>query len=439
MKLMKILLVLALIVGVVIAIEVAFTPFSETATNSSTPEFKTHDDLLKEVGDETSEFGGMYISDDGATLYVYLTSDVQDAGKRQEVKQAIEDVFDSNMTDGRVVQTITAQYSMSQLYGWYKAMMPVVFQNRHVTVTDLSEGQNRLLVGVDTLEAVPEVETILASLSIPREAVTISELGGAEPISHTLRERATSGDIEGGYQISSSLGNCSLGFNTDKDGDAGFVTAGHCTDSNWYGGVNSGGTEFYQPDDSPSSNLVGEETIDPILDDSDSDCPNNMVCRRSDSAFVTLDSGASQHLGRIAKTTGLGSINVNHGGVWFRIVSDSYTGVGVGVDVDFVGRTSGWKTGTIGSTCMTIKYDNSHDRRLLCQDAVYNVIAQQGDSGAPVFQVTNSPNTNDVRLLGIAVARWTGATAYFYSPINSIYDELDDSATWDSCAPTLNC
>ena len=49
-----------------------------------------------------------------------------------------------------------------------------------------------------------------------------------------------------------------------SEGCTGFVTAGHCTvDSGWNGGVE--GTEIYQPNDTFSSNLVGEESVDPTF------------------------------------------------------------------------------------------------------------------------------------------------------------------------------
>ena len=39
-------------------------------------------------------------------------------------------------------------------------MMSDVFSNPHVTMTDLSEGQNRIEIGVESLDAAPDLETI---------------------------------------------------------------------------------------------------------------------------------------------------------------------------------------------------------------------------------------------------------------------------------------
>ena len=134
-----------------------------------------------------------------------------------------------DLTSNRTIRILPAQYPMSQLYEWYKPMMSDVFSNSHVTMTDLSEGQNRIEIGVESLDEVPDLESILTHLGIPREAVIFSEIGRAVPLSHDLEDRATGGVIEGGYRISSSFGACTLGFNTARDGVAGFVTAGHCT------------------------------------------------------------------------------------------------------------------------------------------------------------------------------------------------------------------
>ena len=72
MKNIRIIAGLGLVVVAAIAITVYFTTSTETAVA-----FKTHDDLLKDVGSLTSEFGGMYLSEDNNTLYVYMTSDIQ--------------------------------------------------------------------------------------------------------------------------------------------------------------------------------------------------------------------------------------------------------------------------------------------------------------------------------------------------------------------------
>ena len=343
MRRIGLIVTLSLMTALVIGTGVAFTPSS-----GATDEFQTHDDLLAEVGERVAEFGGMYLSEDNTILYVYLTDGMEDAVKQEEVKQAIEDVLKSDLTTRRQLRIVPAQYSMSQLYGWYGQMMWEAFRNPHVVMTDLDEGQNRLEIGVETLDAVDDLEEMLDNLNIPRKAVIISERERPVLASHRLTDRAVGGVIEGGYQITAAGLSCTLGFNTVRSSEAGFVTAGHCTESNWDGGVNS--TRFYQPDDSSSANLIGVEMIDPGFTPSlSSKCESGWECHWSDSAFIRLDSGASQNLGKIVKPTGLGSRTVNHNSK-FRIV-DETTIVGKNQIVHYVGKVNGWMNGRVVETC----------------------------------------------------------------------------------------
>ena len=305
-------------------------------------------------------------------------------------------------------------------------------------MADLREGKNRIEIGVERLDAVPALEAVLTSLNIPREAVHIAEVEREVFASHTVRERATGGEMEGGYQIARQTtggdGVCTLGFNTKRDGVKGFVTAGHCTEGNddWIGSEDR--VRIYQPDTGNSANLIGEEMKDPPLVSTHSDCPSGDICRFSDSAFIRLKSGVDQNLGKIAKPTSIGSISVDHNSK-YRIVSDSYSAV-ENSTVHFVGRTLGLRGGRVNNTCKIAYYSNN--RTILCQYGVVDTAMAGGDSGAPVFQITNSPNHNDVRLLGIVIAK-SGSRSYTYSPIGSVYNELGRSASWDSCDPSQDC
>lgn len=58
-----------------------------------------------------------------------------------------------------------------------------------------------------------------------------------------------------------------------------------------------------------------------------------------------------------------------------------------------------------------------------------------GDSGAPVFRRTRSPQDDDVRLMGIL---WGGieGESFVYSKMNQIQNELGPLST---CAAGFNC
>ena len=80
-----------------------------------------------------------------------------------------------------------------------------------------------------------------------------------------VRKRATDDEMEGGYQIATDTSDgdrlCTLGFNTERDGVKGFVTAGHCTEGkdDWVGQEEN--IEFYQPDTDDNANLIGGKIL----------------------------------------------------------------------------------------------------------------------------------------------------------------------------------
>ena len=108
--------------------------------------------------------------------------------------------------------------------------------------------------------------------------------------------------------------------------------------------------------------------------------------------------------------------------------------VNVARTVEYMGSYYGWKRGVAAETCRN--YSAEGGGVLLCQNVV-NAATGQGNSGAPVFEITNSPQQNDVKLLGIL---WgASGNQFMYSPIGNIYMDLGPNLTWDSCDPSQNC
>ena len=279
----------------------------------------------------------MFLSEDNTVLYVYVTGNPQ-VLSTDVVKRAIDDVLKASPTQRRELRLIPATYSLIQLHKWYNDMQDVVFANSHVVLTDLDEGQNRIEIGVDDLDAEQALRAAVTSLGIPDKALVISLRERPIPASHDLQDRASGNTMEGGYQVTGFGGRlCTLGFNTERSGEAGFITNGHCTESGDYdGGVDS--TQFHQPSSLVNSTAIGTETIDPTFSSDPPTCPAGKVCRYSDAAFIRFASGVSYNLGKIAKTTTMGSIDVDHNAK-FRIVAErSY--YSVGEIVNKVGRTT---------------------------------------------------------------------------------------------------
>ena len=446
--------VLAGMLGLMIVAAVTFGSRigSDDGASAQNVDFKTHDDLLLDIGRLVPEFGGKFVSEDDGILYVHVTDGAHETLDTEHVKGAIEGAFTTSLTDGLELRLIPAKYSIHQLHEWYNEVRDVVWINPNVTFTDLQEGHNRIEVGVDSPDAVDAVKALLASLNVPQEAILVRVLGRLTPLNHTLQDSATGGVIEGGYQIQgedasgNSPGACTLGFNVVRSGrggfrEAGFITAGHCTESNWDGGVD--GVKFYQPESANSASLVGTETIDPLFSPSHANCqrdnvPGQEVCRLSDAAFVKLAPGVSQNLGKIAKATTDRPKVIQ--GAKYRIVKD-YTSAAVGSSVNIVGRTTGNATGTVSNTCV---HDHIGGNSWLPCQVLATGNAKGGDSGAPVFKITNSPRLNDVELMGIL---WGGVPppegerygTFSYSPISQIYRELGSSVAWLACDPSLLC
>ena len=77
----------------------------------------------------------------------------------------------------------------------------------------------------------------------------------------------------------------------------------------------------------------------------------------------------------------------------------------------------------------------------LCQTIANDMEADGGDSGSPVFEITNSPNDDDVELLGIlwAVNTSVNPTVTWISPVGNVYLDLGMSDSWDACDPSRGC
>jgi hypothetical protein len=312
---------------------------------------------------------------------------------------------------------ISGRFRFTQLKDWYDQMKEPVLGTAGVVLTDIDDARNLLHVGVENLNTQLAVESELARLGIPREAVEI-EL--TEPVSFqsTLRDRYR--PLVGGLQTTFTPRNEESGFNTCTIGFmarasvkgsvfGGFVTNSHCS---WIRSFNDG-TYHYQPTYS-TDNEIGLEILDPKFF-SGGVCPSGRQCRRSDSAFVvTCDYHQcyDPKLGLIALPA-LGSIDWN--GTTSTITSKASSPV-VGHAINKVGRTTGRTSGTVTKTCVNINV-NSTNITYLCQSqASYS--AASGDSGSPVFRIPDPLKPSSVQLYGI---HWgSNDNSGLFSPISFV-------------------
>jgi hypothetical protein len=284
----------------------------------------------------------------------------------------------------------------------------------------MDEARNRLAVGVEERRGRAARRARLAQLGVPSEAVEIRRVEPVTPQS-SLRDRHR--PIVGGHQISTSTVLCTLGFNAVRHGASGFVTNSHCTNSR--GGVE--GTVFHLPDISGISNRIGVETVDPFFF-TGGPCPSGKRCRYSDTAFVQRDAGVTASLGRLARPVP-GSLTWN-GRDNFRIVKAAIFPV-LGQTLTKVGRTTGRTQGVVTATCANVNVISTNVTMLCQHQASYS--SALGDSGSPVFRVTNNPQPNDVILHGI---HWgSGGTFSSYGSIGGAAEMGPIKATDPSTPP----
>ena len=160
-----------------------------TSDTAETATYKNHNERLKEVAQQVPEFGGLFMTEDGTVLNIYLAHNENDPGKRAEAVEALEDLLD--VKSGLRLNVIKGDYTISQLGVWYDQMREDgVWDQEGVITTDLREAKNKLHVGVEDADDIEGVYTFLVGMGIPRSAVLV-EVGVEEvPASHSLRDRA---------------------------------------------------------------------------------------------------------------------------------------------------------------------------------------------------------------------------------------------------------
>lgn len=373
------------------------------------------DSLLLAVSRQVPGFGGLFIGEDKG-LKIYLTDPHQAA----RAQAAIAAVFGSNRLPLATAQVLTARYSFRQLETWHSHHRLTTLTIPGVVTTGIDKVTNRLRIGVTSQDVAGAVQGNLAQFQIPPDAVEIAIM---EPIEawDTLSDHVR--PLVGGLMISSAtVPGCTLGFLAVRLGQAGFVTASHCS---------SVGTIWHQPTVSGDLNRIGVDVFNPPLS-AIPGCPSGMVCRMSDAAFLARNGGSDPATHRA--TASFGDIALPDAGLNI-IGAFQITGKVTPVDGDVVtkvGRVTGATFGTV-QTCQDIK-DNGTNQAFLCQDLVTTVglPGMPGDSGSVAFEDLGlgfePPLTELVHLAGIV--HGGNSTLFAYSPISSIEAELDPLRTF---------
>lgn len=389
-----------------------------------------------EVARAVPGFGGYFLDASGAPT-VYLT----DPGRRADAEQALAGFLADRGFTAADLRVRQGAYGYAQLESWYRQARPNVFGVAGVILGDVDEANNRVRFGVADATAATAVQSAVAQLGIPTDAVVIQQRAPIRTVA-TLRDDVS--PLQGGLQINFlNVGGvvgvslvCTLGFNAVIDGVSSFITNSHC--SQVEGGEETP-TDYYQPlQDTDGDRMVNPENLIAVEADDPHwfislDCPLSPAfqCRWSDAsrAAYVPTAAAEARLGRIARTvrpsTSLTDVELTIDG-FFTIKREQARGV-VGEVANKVGRTTGWTFGTTTETCVdVIALGTTHIR--LCQEFVAAVV-DGGDSGSPVFRRNGGSN---VTLLGVL---WGGSTddanpEFVYSPMFGIERELGALTTF---------
>lgn len=399
------------------------------------PVLQTLDELFLEVARTNPGFGGMFLDEKKQILYVY--SKTPESESLTSLRQGLESIMGPDLVPQARIEVLPAKYSFVELKNWQEGMTAHILAIPGVVLVDSDETKNRVTIGVESLLIRCAIEDVLKKLGIPLAAVNL-EVTKPFKTDSSLTDKHR--PIVAGLQITSVASNCTLGFLAIREGLVGFVTNSHCT--SMQGALD--GTVFHQATALASFNRIGSETVDPAYV-AGGDCPVNRQCRRSDAAFVQINTGVNASLSRIARPA-LNSTAWN-GVDKFVIVAEG-TAV-VGQTVTKVGRTTGRTQGKVTKTCINTNTNSTNFSHYCQTQADYRVAG--GDSGSPVFWIKNPPDGAEVVLLGIHFM--SNTTTATFSPIGNITGEIgriecisrklcknnQKCCDWDACGGCTSC
>jgi len=343
---------------------------------------------------------GFYMNSTGA-MVVQVRDQVEDDRARQAMT-SLRGSGRVKLAHGQSTPVVLqrVQFSFVQLAVWRDRLSESVLVNTPGVLTlDLDEVANRVVIGVDDarMEQVRVgILSRLAAFGIDAAAVVFRRtqplrlqraMAPRPPLFVPSSLTSTTDTIIGGLIIGIpgggglSLAACTLGFVATWNGTPGFVTASHCS-------TNQFGTDGSVALQDPYGRQIGYETNDP----SGYFCSFN-TCRGSDASFFTMSAGINSLRGLIARPSGVaappgtggGPLTINSSHPYFIVNGVDAGFYYVGMNVQKVGRTTGWTSGSLTATCVDHYNGNwpGADVTRCAYQASYT--DEGGDSGGPVF------------------------------------------------------
>lgn len=378
------------------------------------------EDHFADIAARAPAFAGFYIGEDGS-LYVGATRADRGAAVVAAVRTVMAGAPPSAVharLQSSNLRVVRVDHSFTQLAQWRERITAQVMGIPEFSFLDLDEKENRIRIGLTSASAFSRVEAVLGSAGVPRGAVRL-EVAQVDRPAASLQGYFR--PLRGGLEIRNSMWVCTLGFLAENwsnrywwETASHAFTNSHCTRE--LARFDNGGTNFGQL---ATDSVIGYEMFDP-LPSNPPGCPSAYKCRRSDAALLGL-SDMRYELGYIVKPSVIGSLLFDPASR-FHIVGEGGAPV-VGETLQRVGRSTGWRSGSVTQTCLTTRQTGT-DIYFVCQDR-FSAPSSPGDSGSPVFRITTG---NDVLLYGLA---WGGAETYtVFSRIGAIRTEFGGFNTY---------
>jgi hypothetical protein len=373
-----------------------------------------------------------YYIDDAGVFTVWVRDSIDD-GKAITAARALLPAL--RPTFGRPVSGPVirrAQFTFAQLAAWRDALFANALNRIDgVTMLDLNEATNRVVVGLDqrfgqSLRGT--VLQLLPKLGIDSNAVVFVTRKTASANGRMLK------NARYGYSLTSAVdtmvgglnyiykwasnpangGGCTIGTIVDYGGSPAMLSASHCSENSF---VPNGDVAYQSYATDPR---FAHETVDAA----GYTC-GLRTCRGSDANIWPLDAGVKSLQGLIAKTTSststwgtAGSIIWNSSDPYFITIA-YVASITSGAAIQKMGAATGYTTGFVTGTCVDIQVP--HTRSITCMTETSTYV-DLGDSGGPFFVL--SGNGSYVYLAGITGAIDPGAMRSYYSPVTRIATDL---------------
>lgn len=399
--------------------------------------------LAQRVARQVPAFGGGYVED--GVLHVHMV-EMGAAGHARSVIAG--EMGQGGRTDLTEMRFRPARFTFRQLENWHRRLSAHGGIPHPVLYTEVDERFNRVRIGIEKADLEAPIRAVLARKQIPDDAVLFRVDVPAVRANHNLRDRVrpTRAGTQTRTTYSGAPDNfyCTQGPNVWYNSKRHFVMNSHCTQEvDTYGWGGYIGAVIHQPNIGPwydrNRHRIGTEVSDPAFYHDGYWCDPNQAsrgCRWSDAALVestTSDwdfAGIARTVNRIFLPSWSGSLDIN--GTFPRIgLNDTYW---AGDQLDKVGRTTGWTSGTVESTCRTVYLASNQGTYGFICSGVVQAGGGTGDSGSPVFQYTSS----SAHLAGIMFAIYTSRQEYLHGEwaftgerfIFSRWEEVDWELGW---------